>query len=76
MWSRAGGKEAAALREQHVELNTGSWVLLLLRAVNARASCNDDGQPRVERAEGRARETLLSPPRLQHQRPTKSGKPC
>lgn len=49
----------AACRGQHGELNTGSWVLLLLGALNARASCYDDGLPRVERAVGDdARETF------------------
>ncbi len=42
-----GSVQGTARRAEH-----GSWVLLLLSALNARASCYDDGQPRVERAVG------------------------
>lgn len=62
------------MRGQHGERDTGSWVLLLLRAVNASASCHSyDGQPRVGRAVGgRARE-LEGAGAYEHQQLTAFG---
>lgn len=47
-----GSEEGTARRAEHRLLGATA-----AEAVNARASCSDDGQPRVERAEGRARES-------------------